>query len=167
MQNALEEVNREMSVRAAAKIFNIPHSTLEDHVTGKSSKVGAGAPTVLSFSEEQEISHLPGFIRDELWHHKRAYSSGHIRLHQRKQHFNSICQWKDWWQHFLKRWPTLTERKPQHLSTRRAQAANADTVNGFFDWLESSLTEVGLNVVDPELPNCLWNCDETAKINLA
>lgn len=68
---------------------------------------------------------------------------------------------------FPKRWPTLTERKPQHLSTCRAQAANADTVNGFLDWLESSLTEVGLNAVDPELPNCLWKCDETAKINLA
>ena len=55
MQSALDEIKKGMSIHAAAKMFNIPNSTLHDHVSGKSSKVGAGAPTVLSYCEEQEI----------------------------------------------------------------------------------------------------------------
>ena len=166
VQNALEEVSRGMSVRAAAKMFNIPHSTLQDHVTGKSSKVGAGAPTVLSYSEEQEIvitcqvlSEMGFGITRELI---AVVISDYIREQGISTPFANGMPGKDWWQRFLKCWPTLTERKPQHLSTRRAEAANEDTVNGFFNQLESSLAEVGLDAVDPELPNRLWNCDETA-----
>ena len=35
--------------------MNIPATTLHDHLHGKSKGVGAGAPTVLSPCEEQEI----------------------------------------------------------------------------------------------------------------
>lgn len=40
MENALEEVSRGMSVHAAAKMFIILNSTLHDHASGKSIKVG-------------------------------------------------------------------------------------------------------------------------------
>ena len=40
---------------------------------------------------------------------------------------------KDWWQRFMKRWPILSERKPQHLSTKRAQAGNRVILNAWFD----------------------------------
>ena len=56
---------------------------------------------------------------------------------------------KDWWQRFKKRWPTLSERKPQHLSKKRAQAANADCMNAFFDSLEKTFVESGLDLRDP------------------
>ena len=42
--------------------FGIPTTTLHDRLSGKSSKVAAGGPTVLSISEEREIamgSHYP------------------------------------------------------------------------------------------------------------
>ena len=56
----------------------------------------------------------------------------------------------------------MTERKPQHLSKRRAEAANKDTVDAFFDRLESSLAEDHLDPKDPEVACRLWNCNETA-----
>ena len=37
----------------------------------------------------------------------------------------------DWWTGFLKRWPKLAERKPQHLSQKRAEGANYETIHGF------------------------------------
>ena len=38
----------------------------------------------------------------------------------------------NWWTGFLKRWPKLSERKPQHLSRKRAEGANHETIYAFF-----------------------------------
>ena len=46
----------ESSVRAVAKKYGIPSSTLHDHVHDTSRKIGAGGPTVLQRSEEREIA---------------------------------------------------------------------------------------------------------------
>ena len=62
----------------------------------------------------------------------------------------------------MKCWPILAECKPQHLSTRRAQAAKISCMNTFFDVLEKSFRESGLEFKDPVFANRLWNCDESA-----
>ena len=54
----MEEIERGgegVSLRGVSKKYNIPVTTLHDHLHGKSKRVGAGAPTVLSPREEQEI----------------------------------------------------------------------------------------------------------------
>ena len=38
----------------------------------------------------------------------------------------------DWWEGFL-RWPKLSERKAQSLSRKRAEGANQETIDGFFE----------------------------------
>ena len=38
----------------------------------------------------------------------------------------------------FKWWPSLAHRKPQHLSKRRAEAANPEIVEGWFDKVEAS-----------------------------
>ena len=43
-----------MKVSVAATKFNIPQSTLCDHVK-EDKQVGAGTPTILSYTEEKEI----------------------------------------------------------------------------------------------------------------
>ena len=57
LQKAIAEVQggQARSMRAAALKYGIPKSTLHDHLSGKSKKVGAGSPTVLTHSEEQDI----------------------------------------------------------------------------------------------------------------
>ena len=46
---------KKIKISVAATQFGIPQSTLYDHVKGSSSKIGAGAPTILSRTEEKEI----------------------------------------------------------------------------------------------------------------
>ena len=31
---------------------------------------------------------------------------------------------RDWWQSFMRRWPILSERKPQHFSLKQSQAGD-------------------------------------------
>ena len=51
------------------------------------------------------------------------------------------CPGYEWWKGFMKRWPTLTERKPQHLARKRA-GANEETIKSFFRELKHSLVKL-------------------------
>jgi len=46
---------KELTLREAGKLYDIPKSTLSDHVTGNSSRAYAGAPRSLSDKDEAEI----------------------------------------------------------------------------------------------------------------
>ena len=70
----------------------------------------------------------------------------------------------DWWAGFLKRWPQLVERKPQHLSKKRAEGANYETIHGFFERVEKLLNDLGILYAD-DLADRLWNCDESGLCN--
>ena len=50
LSNAMDEYQSEgrPSMRSLARKYDIPKSTLHDHLKGKSKQVGAGGPTVLS-----------------------------------------------------------------------------------------------------------------------
>jgi len=63
--------------------------------------------------------------------------------------------------HFLRRWPCLSERKPQHLSKKRAEASHPEIINGWFDRVEELARSVSLNFSDPATAQHLWNCDDT------
>ena len=52
----------ESSVRAVAKKYGIPSSTLHDHVHDTAKQIGASGPTVLQKSEDREKSLLPVFL---------------------------------------------------------------------------------------------------------
>ena len=56
LQAAVKAVKEHgMSGSAAAHRFDVPPSTLFYHISGEYSKVGAGAPTILSPAEEKEF----------------------------------------------------------------------------------------------------------------
>ena len=166
LQNALKAVERGASVRAAVKTFEIPKSTLHDHVSSKHMQIGAGAPTVFSPREEQEIVLTCQVLAEVGFGMTRelveAVVSDYVRENNIDTPFVNGIPGKDWWHRFLKRWPKLSERKPQHLCKRRAEAANPETINAFFDRLETSFKDDGLDLTDPEVAHRLWNCDETA-----
>lgn len=69
---------------------------------------------------------------------------------------------KDWWQAFMRRWPMLSERKPQHLSLKRAEAGSKEIITAWFDKVNDVITKADLNFKDPAIATRLWNCDETA-----
>ena len=131
LQAALEAArSKELSVRAAAAKFGIPHSTLHDHLTGKSQKRYGGPSTCLSQSEEKEIvlacQTLQQFgfpmTRDIVGKIVHDYLISTQRQHQ----FHNGVPGTDWWSGFLKRWPTLSQRKPEHLPRNRAQVSRPE-----------------------------------------
>ena len=66
----------------------------------------------------------------------------------------SVVPGRLWWEGFLSRWPTLVQRKPQHLLAQCAGGSH------LFERLKSLLEKTGL-VEAPELAHRIWNCDET------
>ena len=56
LRNALAEVREGSSMRSVAHKYSIFPTTLHDHLSGKSSKVGSGGPTVLTSSEGRDIA---------------------------------------------------------------------------------------------------------------
>lgn len=87
-----------------------------------------------------------------------------LKDQKRENPFKDGIPGYDWWEGFLGRWPSLRERKPQHLSARRATAANPETLDSWFTMVDSFLREIGLlkwkgSVAD--FPCRIWNSDET------
>ena len=65
---------------------------------------------------------------------------------------------------FLKRWSKqLTERKPQHLSVKRALAASRQTITGSLDAVTNFFKKIGLvkrRRTCSTFAQRIWNCDE-------
>ena len=81
-----------------------------------------------------------------------------------RPHPFKVCPGYDWWKGFMRRWPTLTERKPQHLSRKRAEGADEDTIKGFLQRVETLLHKADI-LDSTDLDKRLWNCDETGLCN--
>ena len=61
--------------------------------------------------------------------------------------FSGEIPGKDWWQRFFRPWPTLAERKAQHLSKNQAKSANPETVGKWFEQVHKLFSEIGLQVL--------------------
>lgn len=51
----------------------------------------------------------------------------------------------DWWVLFLKRWPQLSERKPEHLSRKQAEGVTCPIVDAWIDTVEKAIEKYGLD----------------------
>lgn len=131
LELALEAVNKgELKPHRAALKYGIPSSTLYDHLKGKSQKRYGGRPTVLSVQEEKEIVTICevlqqfGFplTKDIVGIIVRDY----LKDCERPNPFKDSIPQYDWWRGFFRRWPELSERKPEHLPRVRAQGAKPE-----------------------------------------
>ena len=62
-----------------------------------------------------------------------------------------------------RRWPIVSERKPQHLRIKKSQAGNEEILTAWFEKVKEVLAKNGLTIEDDEeISARLWNCDETA-----
>jgi len=136
-QKAVE--TRQLSLRVAGERFDLPKSTIHRHVQGKSMKVGAGRPTALTKEEEksvvrscEELAQLGfGIDRITVGRVVRDY----LQSQERDNPFKDGVPGKMWWLGFLKRWPSLSERKP-HFPVTRAQASCPEVMNNYFKNLQ-------------------------------
>lgn len=89
----------------------------------------------------------------------------YLKDNDRPSPFSGEHPGRDWWEGFLKRWSKqLAERKPQHLSVKRASAANRQTIAGWFDAVTTFFKKIGLvkrGRTSPTYAQRIWNCDET------
>lgn len=132
-----------LSLRKAAERYGLPKSTLYDQVCGR--KCGAGRPTVLTYEEEksvarscQELARL-GFGLDRFLVGKVIRN--YLINQGRETPFKDGVPGQKWWTGFLRRWPSMSERKPQHFPTNRANASTPEVMDQFFTNLKVNKTK--------------------------
>lgn len=151
-----------MSVREAARFYDIPKSTINEHVRGARQYSGQTRPTVLSKDKEDAlVIHLLalsdlGFGLD--WHMVAETVKVFLDLENRQTRFTNNRPGKDWMQAFLERHKTrLSIRKAEKLILNRARGVNDEEVNEWYTRLDDWLTKLGIC----NKASNIHNCDET------
>ena len=164
---AVEKVKeKELTLRAAAITYGIPRSTLSEHMRGVRKKRYGGGSTILTRDEEHEIVLTCQILAEMGFPLTKDYVEVVVRDYLSSQEGRSGAfgstglPGRSWWEGFLSRWPTLVQRKPQHLPKQRAQCATQEVVSSFFERLKGLFEKTGLARA-PDLANWIWNCDET------
>ncbi len=119
----------EMKAHAAALKHGIPSSTFYDHLHGRSKKRYGGPPTVLSHEEEGEITVTCQVLQEFGFPLTKGIVgtivADYLHACKRDNPFRNSTPQEDWWHGFMRRWPTLSERKPEHLQKCRAEGASS------------------------------------------
>ena len=157
LMNAMAEVENGTSIRRAGEMFNIPPSTLHDHVTGRISHGARSGPTpYLSNEEEEELaSFLIQTAKIGYPHTKAQVLSIVQHIIDKKGIISTVTN--GWWERFRGRHSNLTLRSAVPLSLARAMATDPAVVDRYFDILEESLRSN--NILNK--PAFIYNCDET------
>lgn len=145
MKRALRAVNEKVvSIRKAAKMFDVPYGTLQDRIKGRFSpkKYKLGRKSVFTAKQEAEFaSHIISLSK--VFYGLTAKSVRELayqfaETNGLKHNFNKdkkICG-KDWLYSFLRRNPMLSLRKPEATNLSRVLAFNKEEVTMFFDNLQ-------------------------------
>ena len=157
-----EALNSPQSICSIAKKYNVPKTTLLRWVKNPTAKTGSGGTTVLSQHEEEllatAIAYLAryGFPQDrtDIIDMTESFVTNMRRVNPFKDNRPGI----DWVRGFEKRQKkVLTRRKPELLTTNRAEALTQKTVDLFFKNYTEVLEANGLK----ESPHRIFNLDET------
>ncbi|KAH9291763.1 hypothetical protein KI387_043047 [Taxus chinensis] len=158
MEKAIDDVEfNGFSVRAAAKKYSIPPTSLHYWLNGLTHTKRRGPPTVLTEEEEEEIVE---------WCKEMADMGHGLELMQLKANVAQICETrqnpfrdgfpgKSWWAGFRKRHPDLAIRTAEGLDRDRALNLRPAIVTKFYDNLAKSYGTYSYGA------HKIWNCDET------
>ena len=143
----------------------MPKSTLYDHVAGGIKRCGAGRLTVLTEEEEKSVVRISqelaqsGFGLDRFLVGKviRDYltSQGH------ESPFRDGLPGQKWWAGFLRRWPSLSKRKPQYFPSNRAYQPLKQWINSSQTYKDFFAKNKHSGLSYSELRRRVWNADET------
>ena len=64
----------------------------------------------------------------------------YLKSQAKENPFKDGVPGKKWWRGFLNRWPSLSERKPQHFPTSRAEASTPEVMDIYFHNLQVHYT---------------------------
>ena len=158
---AYEATQAGMTVYKAARLYNVPESTLRDRTRGNvavDAKNGTG--TLMSTEEEQKlVEHIKymanigyGYTKSNIQYMARDYAEA-VGKTVKGPEALSNC----WFYGFMGRWPELKTVKPQKLAIARAKSASRDAINKYYQELGTILTSNNLT----NKPGRIYNIDET------
>ncbi|KAJ8375584.1 hypothetical protein SKAU_G00061640 [Synaphobranchus kaupii] len=161
MTAAMEDCERGMPVRKAARIHQVPRQTLQDRVSGRVVHGSrSGGPTMLSPEDENSLVQYCLYCAPHgfpLTHRVLAAFATALR---RKRHpgGNIPKLGKTWWKNFRARYiDVLSMRRPDNLDRAWAACATREVVDQFYTLLDGTLEALGLK----DKPSQIYNCDET------
>ncbi|KAK3104222.1 hypothetical protein FSP39_025431 [Pinctada imbricata] len=163
LKSAIQAVREGMSVREAAKKFDVPRATVSDKKNGKTEVgVTSGRKPFLSKEIEKKlVDNVTSAAAKGFGVSKKQFMVKVGTLCQKTgvARFKNGVPGKDWWYSFSRRNPEISLRKPEKLGNMRAKMLNPQKVNNYFDDLEKLVKELDLT----NKPQFIWNADETGK----
>lgn len=133
---AIADIEKGMSIRRASEKYNIPRSTLHDHVSGKIA-FGArpGRQPYLTLEEEQEfVSFLVECAKIGYSHTRKQAITLMQEIINKKGIETTLSE--GWWERFKSSHPSITLRVAAPLSYTRAMASDKESLDRYFDLLE-------------------------------
>jgi hypothetical protein len=145
-----------LSLRQASELFNVPKSTIKDHLDDDHSS-NMGRPTVLSAEEEVQLLEKIQVLADwgfpltgqDVCHFVKSYLD---KKGVRSSRFKDNLPTSKWITCFLKRHPEFCLRKVNPIKRTRAAVSREDISDFFINYSEA---------VEGVPPENLYNCDET------
>lgn len=157
LMNAMQAVERGVPLRRAAELYNIPKSTLHDHVSGKVEfQARSGPDPYLSVEEEEELCNFLAQVASIGYPRTKKQVLGLVRGVLASKGIEASVT-NGWWERFCQRNPKMSLRSGVPLSLARASATDPEMLNRYYDTLEHSLRENDLF----NKPGIIFNCDET------
>jgi hypothetical protein len=156
LKAALSAVERGSPVQTAALDFDIPRTTLRNHVMGLSLTRKRGRKPVLSRTEEEKVvQYIMGMAR---YGHPINITELKIKVAEatqlRETPFKDGIPRAGWVRWFRKRHPEISLRMSQGLDSGRARGLCPENVSSFYENLEVMLAR-GYEA------SHIWNCDES------
>jgi hypothetical protein len=160
LNSALEEIKLGSSLRAAAKKYNVPVTTLHDHKSGKVA-LGAkkGKDPLLPLTKEKELIEYAikrtdmgiGFLKSTFLSFAGQYAESE------GVYFKGRIASEKWWRGFKIRHPNFSLRTAESTATGRHMSMTRFHVSQYFSELKNVLTSNYLI----NKSQYIWNMDET------
>jgi hypothetical protein len=144
-------------LKTVARYFDIPPTSLSDHLFGRTLGRKRGPPTILQKDEESALTTYMGKMQD--YGHPLTMPQLRLKVatitQERVTPFREGIPGKSWVRWFKKRHPDLTLRSSQGLEFARARGLCPENVASFYGNLQD------LYNTNKYTTNNIWNCDES------
>ena len=153
--------NEVLSVREAARRFDVPKSSLQERINGRRSKLESNAEkSWLDDTESQvivdELIHSAAQGFPDTKHHLRRRVNAVIQDKLGDPSFHVGEKWVDRWLEKWGKW--LSTYWSTSLDTVRARALNPEVIEDYFQKVQETISKYKIE------PDCLWTMDESSFI---
>jgi hypothetical protein len=157
LKSAMAAVEAGGHVKTVARYFDIPPSSLSDHLYGKTLGRKRGPPTVLHKDEENALTAYMGKMQD--YGHLLTMQQLRLKVatitQERVTPFHEGIPGRSWVRWFKLRHPDLTLRSSQGLEFARARGLCPENVASFYGNLHHLYNTHKYPATN------IWNCDES------